>query len=691
MLTGEKPFRGSVRMLLHQVVYDPPPSPRKLNGQIPKDLETICLKAIDKDPDRRYQTSSEFASDLRCFLQHKPISARPLSPIQLGYRWCRRNPRVAFLAFLCTATLIAGTVVSAYYGYQADKSRDEVTKHLYSSLMNTIDATHAARSMGYRERIRDLVDDATNLPRDVVDYEEIRLKYIAAMGDFVGYSPTDIIIPVGIFSLSQTGKYAAATVKKDMVAIFDVASGLSIQELHFPDEQIKCLEFSDSRDHLSIVFASGKCTFWQLDGNSWKEVNNYSINAEIKRCTLSTDNQTFAAFTGSEIKVWKNPHKETETRLSVEGFDIIGLAFSPNLTLLAATVYSSAKDSYGLVVWNLNNGAIIHQQYYDYGSTYPNGIDFSPDSGTLCLGFEDTLLVLETEHFQQVMNQRVDAIKAVRVSPGGETLATVDTRGSVHLWALQSQRLIAQLRHPRRFASNARICFSGDGKQLSTSNSDGIRSWRLDKTEERIETIGHRGSVNCALFVNKPTECLVTGGRDSILNWWDASSGSLIHQTDLPGPVQSLALSRKKDLIAAAFWGPNHLGVTVYDVESKKQLLQFEHSVVAACSIAFLDSQELSNELLAISGLEGISIMGLHRSTGSDGELVAEELMHEKGNRCLHVAGSSDDKFLLWVEDDNKIVVWDRKENRRINYSGPKMNQGWHGLAVFQIEMRWSM
>jgi serine/threonine protein kinase len=79
LLTGELPFRGSRAMLLHQVLCDEPPSPRKLNGRLPRDLETICLKAQAKEPSRRYATAAAMADDLRRHLQGRPILARPAS------------------------------------------------------------------------------------------------------------------------------------------------------------------------------------------------------------------------------------------------------------------------------------------------------------------------------------------------------------------------------------------------------------------------------------------------------------------------------------------------------------------------------------------------------------------------------------------------------------------------------------
>src|SRR5262249_41296519 len=78
MLTGELPFRGTVRMLLHQVLHDDPKPPRRLNDKIPRDLETVCMQAMAKEPPRRYASAAEFAADLRRFLAGQPVKARPL-------------------------------------------------------------------------------------------------------------------------------------------------------------------------------------------------------------------------------------------------------------------------------------------------------------------------------------------------------------------------------------------------------------------------------------------------------------------------------------------------------------------------------------------------------------------------------------------------------------------------------------
>src|SRR5262249_28369812 len=97
LLTGERPFGGSRRMLILQVLEDEPRPPRQLHDKIPRDLETICLKAMAKSPARRYATARDLAEDLRRYLAREPIRARPVGRIERLRHWCRRNPVAASL------------------------------------------------------------------------------------------------------------------------------------------------------------------------------------------------------------------------------------------------------------------------------------------------------------------------------------------------------------------------------------------------------------------------------------------------------------------------------------------------------------------------------------------------------------------------------------------------------------------
>ncbi len=99
LLTGRPPFQGASTLeTLDQVRHQEPVPPQRLNPKLPRDLETIALKCLEKNPSRRYASTEALAGDLRRWIDGKPIAARPVAPIEHAWRWCRRRPAVAALA-----------------------------------------------------------------------------------------------------------------------------------------------------------------------------------------------------------------------------------------------------------------------------------------------------------------------------------------------------------------------------------------------------------------------------------------------------------------------------------------------------------------------------------------------------------------------------------------------------------------
>ena len=120
MLTGRPPFRGETAVeTVHQVIFQDPVPPSWLNSKVPRDLETICLKCLHKEPGRRYASAGALAADLKRFLEGRPVLARPMSRPERSWRWCRRHPWETALAGL-TLLVILLIVGGAWW---ADRQR----------------------------------------------------------------------------------------------------------------------------------------------------------------------------------------------------------------------------------------------------------------------------------------------------------------------------------------------------------------------------------------------------------------------------------------------------------------------------------------------------------------------------------------------------------------------------------------
>ena len=147
LLTGELPFRGQMRMLIVQVIRDEPRPPRRLNDRIAKDLETICLKAMSKEPGRRYASAGALADDLRRYLIGEPIQARPTGKAERCWRWCRRNPTVAALAAALFLVILAGFAGILWKWHEAELARADADQAKQIALDDTRRLNEANRLM----------------------------------------------------------------------------------------------------------------------------------------------------------------------------------------------------------------------------------------------------------------------------------------------------------------------------------------------------------------------------------------------------------------------------------------------------------------------------------------------------------------------------------------------------------------
>ncbi|MCR9292177.1 MAG: WD40 repeat domain-containing serine/threonine protein kinase [bacterium] len=264
MLTGELPFRGNQRMFLHQVMNTEPVAPRTLDIAIPKDLETICLRCLEKLPERRFSSARELADELHRYLRQEPIHSRPVSAVGRTIRWVYRHPQTSAaiaaigLLIICLGVGIPVTAWQLDKLKQAElvaqKQRELVhanasraaTQEYYATL-SRLRELRAVREPGWTWKTIAGVKSAASLPADGRDPAALRSLVANAL------TSTDIRlaqkfasgITPGATALSPDGRYLAigeirATAENSAAKIF-------IFEIKPDSGQFKARPYRESR------------------------------------------------------------------------------------------------------------------------------------------------------------------------------------------------------------------------------------------------------------------------------------------------------------------------------------------------------------------------------------------------------------------------------------------------------------
>ena len=324
MLTGHVPFRGNVHAVLHQKTREDPPTPRTLNQKLPKDLETICIKCLQREPDKRYRTAGEVAEELQRFQDGKPIKARPISSLEKAWRWCKRNKAVAMLLALFITSLIVGMTAAWILERRAVKNEQLAKRSLYRAEMNLVaQYLNKGDLNAVRKTLERFESGPLSQLRNFAWYYHKRalLEYlqVANQGD-----------PVTDVAVFPDGRYFAACGSNQQIRVWETDSGALVRTLTIADMNFQSISTSPGNGRLASGSTDGIVRIWDPI-NSDRPIRQMRHGTPVRIVRYSPDGKHLvSAGRRGLIRIW-NPATGDEIRSFPSGQSgNVDVRFSPD-------------------------------------------------------------------------------------------------------------------------------------------------------------------------------------------------------------------------------------------------------------------------------------------------------------------------------------------------------------------------
>ena len=565
MLTGEPPFRGLTHLVLQQVVHEEARSLRRLNDTIPRDLETICLCCLQKEPGKRYASAEALAEDLRRFLAGEPVLARPIRVWERGVKWARRRPAIAgLLASILLVTALGFTGVS-WQWRQAETARETLETNLYYTLIGLAEREQKRR---IGSRADELLDQC---PLHLRGWEWHFLKRLP-FANFPALPHDTIVCRV---AFSPDGLHLASGELNGNVTVWDARTGNKLYTLGAAhDHQVLALAFSPDGSCLASAGRQDRLVkVWDV----FKGVLLYTLPSD----TNGTDGLAFspdgkrlgAASLDRTVRLWNlTSGQEILTfREHSQPLAADGLAFyADGQRLISVSVDGVVK------VWDAATGETVSTQVASRSQTVPQQwwlwcATFSSDGRWLVLGGEDGIVkVYQTEPWKEVrvLEAHDSLVLYLALSSDGRRLASAGEDGTLKVWDVTTghEAILLDI-HSRKTTS---LAFSPDGHRLASGSadntvmvSDGTPGEPPGLTGrhagEAITWTAHRHKV-VAVDFSPDSQRLVSAGWDRTVKVWDLDSGErgvsvprlLLSVPGLPDGLTGVTFSPDGNRFAAA-------------------------------------------------------------------------------------------------------------------------------------------
>jgi WD40 repeat protein len=635
-LTGRPPFQGPTSLeTLHQVVRDEPVAPGRLQPRTPRDLDTICLKCLHKEPARRYADAGALAEDLRRFRAGEPILARPAGPLERAAKWARRRPAAA--AVLAVSVLATAVVIGllAYGNGEISRRNAEIAQ----KQRDTDEALRKEQHVAYQYRIaqanaewegnngiraEQILDEC---PPELRRWEWYYLKRRCrqALLSLPGHGG-----PRHRVAFRPDGRRLAAA-DGPVIKIWDATTGRMERTLTGHGEHVSGLAYSPDGTRLASSSPDETVRVW--DPEAGREVSRFACKAALG-VAFGPDGQTVAATSSNQVKLWDvATGREVRTfgnLFTAHQLQVNAVAFSKDGRLLA-----SAGEDATVKVWETASGGLL--------------LTFRQHGGPVtCVGF----------------------------SPDGKLVASGSTDKTVKVWQAQNGTVRATL--PTQAAAVLGVAWSPDGTRLASGGGSQqfsqkaheLKIWDATSGQELRVLRGHADAVESVAF-SGDGELLASAGGDHTVKVWEATGRREL----LPAPApcdKLLALAFRPDGRALAAAGQCLRGgdqrglVQIWDVATGQERRTLRGHKMEVLGLAWSPD----GQLIVTGGMEPL----IAAWRPDDGTTTFTLAGHR--HKVSSLAFSPDGRRLASGSFDDKVIIWDlagRREVRALLTNAPRV------------------
>jgi WD40 repeat protein/serine/threonine protein kinase len=660
LITGQPPFaRTNVSNLLHSVQHDDPVPVCSLNPSVPADLETICLKCLQKEPFKRYSSAADFAADLRRFLAGEPINARPVGRIERLARWCGRNRLVAGLGAASVLLLIGVAVFSTIMAFYLAEARSEADNRAEQKRLARADEARE-RERGQRQLVEVMANngvrrldegnlfdaavwiaEALRLAPDPSEAEMHRLRFATVWRQcprLLHLLRHDGIVTNG--ALSPDNHYVATAGEDRAARIWNLTTGEPVGLPLLHESGVTFVAFSP--DGRQIVTASRDYT-----ARLWNTATGHPLCKPLRHqgqvffAAFSPDGRLVVTTSEDQTaRIWEVPTVRLLCVLRPNHGGIIHAAFSRD----SRRVVTAAATGW-CQVWDAATAQPAGQALMNGG--HARQCAFSPD-GRLVVTISDDRIA---RVWQATTGRSVaglshgDKVRYADFSPEGDRLVTASDDRTVRVWDTATwEPVTPPLLHR---TGVVRATFSSDGRSVTTwaGMIDTVQEWDAATGRPLGLPVQFGTGLSC-LMHSSDGRYVLTAGDGQAARIWSADPASVSHQ-----PL------RHGDVVRRASFSPDSRCILTASTDSQVLLWNADTlrslgpPLVHPRPVAWAEFNPDGRCLVTACDTEAVRVW--HTETG---HLLYPPLKHGEGvsyaafspNGCLLVTADADDSARVW-------------------------------------------